>query len=694
MKKLVKIENLDCAACAAELEEELSAIEGLKEVSVDFVTQRVTYDYETDGANERAIDTISHFEEVRIVDGSAPRKKEKHLKEILSIVIAALFFLPALVLEYTAGGSAWGKWTSFGLYLGAFAAAGWLVVWAAARNVPKVFKNGFHPALLLDENLLMILAAAGAFALGQNMEGAIVMLLYDIGELLQSIAVASSRKSISSLAALKSATAVLIDGDGQREVDADELKAGDTVLIRKGDKIPADCVLREGVALLDTKSLTGEPVFREVNVGEEMLAGCVSTGGVVRAEVVRPSSESAVQKILDLVENSASKKAAPEKFITRFARWYTPAVVLVALLIAVLPPLIVNMHDGAVWSKWVLSALNLLVISCPCALIISVPLTYFSGVGSLAKCGVLAKGATYLDALAKVKAAAFDKTGTLTEGKFRVYRVNGERALHLAAAAERGSSHPLADALKEIETPCVAENAQELAGMGLRCQVEGKEVLVGGARLMRENNVEFTEPDGVHAVVYVAEEGRLVGSVEFEDCVKADAKEALEALKRAGVEHVAVLTGDSKARAEAALKGLPVDEICADLLPEEKPARAEKLKAHGALLYAGDGINDTPVMAVSDVAVSMGALGSDAAIEASDLVLASDSLSALPKALKTAKKTRKIVTENIVFSIAVKVALMALSVAGLIPLWAAVLGDVGVMLLAVINSMRMRRRIK
>ena len=687
MKKLVKIENLDCAACAAELEEELSAIKGLNEVSVDFVTQRVSYDYETDEANDMAVYTISHFEEVRIVDGNASQKKEKRLKEIISIVISACFFLPAFVLSFFESVN---EWIGFGLYLASFAAAGWLVVWAAVRNLPKVFKNGFHPALLLDENLLMLVAAAGAFALRESMEGAIVMLLYDIGELLQSVAVASSRKSISSLAALKSVAAILIDGETQREVSADELKAGDMIFIRKGDKIPADCVLREGNALLDTKSLTGEPVFREVNAGEEMLAGCVSVGGVVKAEVVRPSSESAVQKILDLVENSASKKAAPEKFITRFARWYTPIVVLVALIVAVVPPL----FQGYNFAQWIQTALNLLVISCPCALIISVPLTYFSGVGSLARCGVLAKGATYLDALSGVKAAAFDKTGTLTEGKFRVCRVNGERALLLAAAAERGSSHPLAEALREIDTPYNAENAEEIAGMGLRCTVEGKQILVGGARLMRENGVEFSEIEGVHAATYVAEEGVLVGSVEFEDSLKPDAKEALTALKKAGVGYIAVLTGDSKARAEAALKGLPVDEVCADLLPEEKPACAEKLKAHGALLYAGDGINDTPVMAASDVAVSMGSLGSDAAIEASDLVLASDNLSALPKAVKAAKKTRKIVTENIVFSIVVKVALMALSVAGFIPLWAAVLGDVGVMLLAVLNSMRMRRKIK
>ncbi len=691
MKKLVKIENLDCAACAAELAEELSSIKGLENVSVDFMTQRVTYEYATEEADQKAIYAISHFEEVRIADGSAPEKKERHLKDILSIAFSLAFFIPALVLELVKGETPWGKWISFGLYLGAFASAGWLVIWAGIRNIPKVFKNGFHPLFLLDENLLMVLAAVGAFALGSNMEGAIVMILYDIGELLQSIAVGTSRRAIKSLAALKSASAILLKGEEQSEIPADELKAGDKILIRKGDKIPADCILLSENAVLDTKSLTGEPVCREEVKGAEMLAGCVNVGDAIRAEVVRPSSESAVQKILDLVENSSSQKAAPEKFITKFARWYTPFVVLAALIVAFIPPL----FQGYNFSEWIMTALNLLVISCPCALIISVPLTYFSGVGSLARCGVLSKGASYLDVLAGVKVAAFDKTGTLTEGKFGVSKVNGDaRALTLAAAAERYSSHPLAEALKAVETDYVAENTEEIAGMGLACMIGGKRVLVGSERLLRERGVSFEPADTVSAVVYVAEEGVLVGSVEFEDKLKPDAKEALLALKKAGIEHIAVLTGDSPARAQAALKSLPVDEICAGLLPEDKPACAEKLKQRGKLMYTGDGINDTPVMAVSDIAVSMGTLGSDAAIEASDLVLASDSLSALPKAVRTAKKTKKIVTENIVFSIAVKAALMVCSILLPIPLWAAVLGDVGVMLLAVINSLRMRAKIR
>ena len=396
-------------------------------------------------------------------------------------------------------------------------------------------------------------------------------------------------------------------------------------------------------------------------------------------------------KILDMVENASAKKAAPEKFITRFARWYTPVVVLAALIVAVVPPL----FQGYNFGEWISRALNFLVISCPCALIISVPLTYFSGVGSLARCGVLSKGAVYLDQLAKVKVAAFDKTGTLTEGKFSVSAVHGEeRTLALASAVEANSSHPLAQAFAGVPTDFKAEDCEEIAGMGMSANVNGKRVLVGSARLMRERGVAFNRAETLASVVYVAEEGKVIGYVEIEDAVKEEAAQALADLKRAGVSVTAVLTGDTRARAEQALNGLLIDEIHADLLPEQKPECAKKLKARGTLLYVGDGINDTPVMAESDVAVSMGALGSDAAIEASDLVLASDRLSALPKAVKGAKKTRKIVAQNIAFSIAVKIALMILSLFGFIPLWAAVLGDVGVMLLAVLNSMRMRAKIK
>lgn len=686
MKKTIKIRNLDCAACAAELQEELEDIKGLSEVSVDFVGQRVSLCSDGEESFNKAIDVISHFEEVEIVDGNAPVKRERRLKEIVSIAVSLALFIPALVLQLLGQN----EWVVFGLYLAAFAAAGWSVLWSVCRNIPKAFKGGFHGGLLLDENLLMTVAAVGAFAIMESMEGAVVMILYQIGELLQAIAVGSSRGAITRLMELKSDSAILITPEGQEEITPEELAIGDEILLRKGDKIPVDCVLLSDTASIDAKSMTGEAYFKEALRGDELLSGCVNAGDAVHARVLRRAEESAAAKILELVENSASQKAKPEKFITKFARIYTPVVVLLALVIALVPPL----FQGYNFREWLIPALNFLVISCPCALIISVPLTYFSGVGSLARMGVLAKGAVYLDALAGVKAAAFDKTGTLTEGRFTVARVNGEeRVLRLAASLEKNSSHPLAQAFRDVACESAA-SCEECAGMGLKGVVNGKQVLVGNLRLMREHGVEAAETGGSMLAVYVAEEGVLLGSVEIADSLRPEALGALTALKKAGVEKIAVLTGDTRKRAEETLAGLPVDEICAELLPGQKPQRAAELKGEKKLLYVGDGINDTPVMAVSDVSVSMGGLGSDAAIEASDFVLATDDLSALPKAIRGAKKTRKIVAENIVFSIAVKVALMALSLFGFVPLWAAVLGDTGVMLLAVLNSMRMRRRIK
>lgn len=690
MEKVIKIRNLDCAVCAAELQEELSELSGIREVSVDFVGQRVKLDAESAEAFAGAVSVISHFEEVEIIDGNAPKKKERHLKELISVAVSTVFFLPALLCDILLGER--GEIAAFLLYLCAFAAAGWSVVWSVGKNIVRLFrqKHGTF-GVLFDENLLMLVASVGAFCIGQSMEGAAVMLLYQIGEYLQALAVGSSRGEIEKLMEMKSESAILLDGETQTEIPPEELREGDFILLRKGDRVPVDCLLEEGRTELDTKTLTGEAYLREVEAGEEMLAGCVNEGTAVRARVVRPYSDSAVAKILDLVENSTAQKAAPEKFITRFARWYTPVVVLLALILAVVPPLFL---DGD-FLPWITRALNLLVISCPCALIISVPLTYFSGVGTLARYGVLAKGAVYLDPLAKVKVAAFDKTGTLTEGKFSLAEVRGEpRAAELAAALERNSSHPLAQAFLSVSTSLRAEQCEELLGLGLTALVEGKRVFVGSARLMREQRIEFEEPDTPCGVIYVAEEGRLVGIVLIEDRIRADAASALAELKRAGVERTVVLTGDSERRTRAVLENLPIDVICSQLLPDQKPQRARALKGDGGLLYVGDGINDTPMMAESDVSVAMGGLGSDAAIEASDLVLASDNLSALPKALKAAKKTRKIVAQNIVFSLAVKFLLMVLSLFDLIPLVAAVFGDVGVMLLAVLNAMRMRGKIR
>ena len=695
MQKVINIKNLDCAGCAAELSEELNGIEGIHEAQADFLSQKVRLEYDNEKALEKAIYAISHFEEVEIVDeGAQEEKEESHLREIIFLSISAVFFVAGLVMQLL-GSLPWYSWGA--CYLVSFVLSGWSVVLNAGKNIVRAFSNGFHPLAIFDENVLMLIAAIGAIAIGEYMEAAAVMLLYQIGEFLQGVAVGSSRGAIKALLELKSESAILLEGAQQREVNPEELKAGDIILIRKGDKVAADCKLLEGETELDTKSLTGEAAYREVKAGGQLLSGSVNVGNAIKAEVLRPSSESAAAKILNMVENSSAKKAKPEKFITRFARIYTPVVVLLAVLIAVIPPL----FQGYNFTTWLVPAIEFLVISCPCALIISVPLTYFSGVGTLARYGVLTKGAVYLDELAKVQVASFDKTGTLTEGKFSIAKVHGERrGLELAAAAEKSSSHPLAQAFAGVETAFAAEDVEEIAGMGLSANIDGKRVLVGNLRLMQMNNLSVEPVESLSSVIYVAEEGKVIAAVEIDDKVKAEAKGALKELKESGIVHTAVLTGDSRARAEAILKELPLDEVHADLMPEQKIERARELKKFGPVMYVGDGINDTPVMTESDVSVAMGGLGSDAAVEASDFVLAGDSLSALPKALKGAKKTRKIVKQNIVFSITVKVALMAVSVAAAatsafaLPIWAAVFGDVGVMLLAVLNSMRMRGKIK
>lgn len=682
MRKVVQIRNLDCANCERELSEELLEVDGIEEANADFIHQKVTLAYSTQEAFERAVDLISHFEKVEIIDGNAPVKKDRKWKELCSVLVSLALFVPALVL-WIVGEN---EWISFALFLSSAVAAGWQVVYSAVKNIFRAFKSKRLSALL-DENLLMLIASVGAFVIGQSMEGAAVLLLYQVGEYLQSLAVGSSRNAIQTLAALKSGSAILLNGKTQTEVAPEELCVGDTVLLRKGDKVAADCRVLEGSTHVDTKSLTGESDLREVGVGAELLSGYVVCGNAVKAEVLRKSDESAVAKILEMVENATQNKAKPEKFITRFARYYTPIVVLLALAVAIVPPL----FDGYNFARWVRSALNFLVISCPCALMISVPLTYFSGVGALARAGVLCKGAVYLDVLCSTRVAAFDKTGTLTEGKFTVSSVKGEeRALLLAAAVERASSHPLAQAFASIETPYRAECVQEIAGRGLSAVIDGKKVLVGSAKFLQENGIVRTEEEGI----CVAEEGAFVGSVAVCDRIKEGAGQAIESLKRAGIAKTVVLTGDGKRHAEEALEGIPVDEIYADLLPAQKLECAKRLKEEGGLLYAGDGINDTPVMAESDVSFAMGGLGSDAAIETGDFVLITDSLDCIPKTMRVAKKTRKIVFENIVFSIAVKIALMGISLFGIVPLWLAVFGDVGVMLLAVLNSMRMRRKIK
>ena len=701
MKKKLQLKNLDCANCARALEEEIAALDGVTHASVDFMRQSLTLEYESEAALAAAIGKANSFEDVRVAEEGESKAKgvwREHRGEAVSVIVAAVLLIAGIILEeaFADAGGVLAVYSLFGetvlltpallaayiLFAGAYFTVGWKILWETCKNIAH--------GRIFDENFLMTLASVGAIVLGQYAEAAEVMVLYCLGELLQGIAVGSSRRSIASLMDLKSETATILSADGERTVPPEEIRKGDILLVRAGEKIAADGVVVRGETELDTKSLSGEAMLRPVTVGDAVLGGSINTGGVIEVRAEKDYSDSTVAKILDLVENSAAKKAKSEKFITKFAKIYTPVVVCAALLVAFLAPAFTGNY-AANLGAWVYRALTFLVISCPCALVISVPLSYFSGIGFAAKFGILVKGSTGLDALAKAQIAAFDKTGTLTYGNFAIGQVHGdkERALAVAAAAEKNSSHPVAEAFAHIPTPYTGVNAKELAGRGVVCEIEGKTALAGNKKLLEEYGV--SAPDfGGGTLVYVALGGEYLGCAVIEDKVKENAGEAVAALRAQGMRACYMLTGDNKERAEAVAAEVGLDGVYAGLLPDEKLNVARRLKEQGSLLYAGDGINDAPVLVEADAGVSMGGVGSDAAIEASEVVLMRDDLSLLPLGRRIAKRTRGIVLQNIVFSILIKVAVMVLGLFDLIPLGIAVLADVGVMMLAVLNSFRTR----
>ena len=613
------------------------------------------------------------------------KKQKKTLRCILGSTV-----LFAVVWAVTALASL-PPWWEFLLYLLPYALIGWDILWKAVRNI----KNG----QVFDENFLMALATIGAFGCGEYREGVAVMLFYQVGELFQSVAVSRSRASIAQLMDIRPDSAN-VERDGQVvTVDPEEVAVDEIIVIRAGERVPLDGTVVEGASALDTAALTGESMPRDVAAGDEVVSGCVNLSGLLRVKVSRPFGQSTVAKILDLVENSAAKKAKAEHFITKFARYYTPAVVLCAVALAVLPPLV----GLGTWRTWVLRALNFLVVSCPCALVISIPLSFFGGIGGASRQGILVKGGNYLEALAKADTVVFDKTGTLTQGRFAVTEVSpvgmsGQELLELAAQAEQFSTHPIARSILTAwgGTPDRDRVAQveELAGRGLRVQVDGKTVLAGNERLMTENGIVLPEqPAAPGTVIYLALEGQYAGRLVIADQLKPGAKEAIQALKAAGVGRTVMLTGDSEAAGQAAAQELGLDQVYAQLLPGDKVDRVEALlkeKAPGrTLVYVGDGINDAPVLSRADVGVAMGAMGSDAAIEAADVVLMDDDLKKLSRAVAIARKTMTIVKENTIFAIGVKLAVLALSAAGLVGLWWAVFADVGVSVIAVLNASRM-----
>ena len=605
-------------------------------------------------------------------------------KKMLARILAAAALLAGASLSGAQG------LLRLALFLIPYAVIGWDVLRNAGRNIV----NG----QVFDENFLMSVATLGALGCGEYAEAVAVMLFYQVGELFQSVAVGRSRRSIAALMDIRPDYANVEREGAVEQLDPDEVAVGEIILIKAGERVPLDGQVVEGSSALDTSALTGESLPRDVAAGDEVISGCVNLSGLLRVRVTKPFGQSTVAKILDLVENSGSKKAKAEHFITKFARYYTPCVVFAALALAVVPSLI----DGR-WLMWLQRALIFLVVSCPCALVISIPLTFFGGIGGASRQGILVKGGNYLEALAKTGIVVFDKTGTLTRGDFSVTEVvpdgmSREELLELAAHAEHWSDHPISRSIqtewgKEVETQRVGE-VTEVAGHGVQAVVDGKTVLAGNDKLLARAGIPV--PQGIEAVgsiVYVAADGRYAGYILISDRVKPGAREAIAALKACGVGRTVMLTGDAPRAAQAVAGEVGLDEVYAQLLPQEKVEQVERLltekKAGEQLIFVGDGINDAPVLSRADIGVAMGAMGSDAAIEAADIVLMDDALEKLPRAISIARKTRAIVWQNIVFALGIKFLVLILSALGRANMWMAVFADVGVCVIAILNAGRM-----
>lgn len=607
-------------------------------------------------------------------------------KRGIKIIISAILFVLALVIPFS------NEWINNGLFIISYLVVGFEILKKAVRNIfrGKVF----------DENFLMAVATIGAFAIGEFPEAVAVMLFYQVGELFQSYAVDKSRKSIASLMDIRPDYAN-IEKDGKIEkVDPDEVKIGDIIIVKTGEKIPLDGVVVEGRSSLDTMALTGESVPRVVKTEDEVLSGCINKDGLLKIRVTKEFGESTVSKILDLVENASSKKSKSENFITKFAKYYTPTVVIIAVLLAFIPPIILK--DFNTFSVWLYRALSFLVVSCPCALVISIPLSFFGGIGGASKMGILIKGSNYLEALANTETVVFDKTGTLTEGIFEVQDIYAEgiekdELLRIVAHAENYSNHPIAKSVKKAYNKEIDEkiikNPQELSGKGIWAKIDEKDILVGNEKLMLEEKIDFKKCDEVGTILYVAIDKKYVGYVLIADKIKQDSPKTIRELKAMNIKETVMLTGDKKEVGEYVAKKLNMDKVYTELLPDGKVEKVEELlkqkSENGKLVFVGDGINDAPVLTISDIGVAMGGLGSDAAIEAADIVIMTDETSKISKAINLSKKTMRIVRENIIFAIFVKIAVLVLTAFGASTMWEAVFADVGVSVIAIINALRM-----
>ena len=684
------LEGLNCANCARKIEEKVGKMEGVKESNLNFTTTTLNVKLERKVKEEHAINEIKkivealepHVKVEKKVSGKTNVQRAK-FEVKPTLIIGTILYLIAVIGDFKGA-------LALILFVASYLLIGGKVVLTAIKNIAR--------GQLFDENFLMTVATIGAFSISEYPEAVAVMLFYEIGETIQGYAVNRSRSSISSLMDIRADYAnIIIDGK-EKKVSPETVKVEDIILVKPGEKIPLDGIVVEGESFVDTSALTGESVPRKIAVNDEILSGGINTNGVLKVKVTKKFGESTVSRILEMVENAANKKANTEKFITKFAKVYTPIVVALAILIAVVPSIFIK---DALFSTWLYRALVFLVVSCPCALVVSVPLGFFAGIGGASKKGVLVKGSNYLELLKDLETVVFDKTGTLTEGVFTVTEINTnniqkEKLIEVAAMAESFSNHPIAISIikeygKEIDKE-VIEEYEEIAGHGIKAVINNEEVLIGNAKLMNQFNISYNEVDSIGTVVYCAINGEFKGSIVISDKIKENADEALINLKAAGVKKTVMLTGDNKKTAEKVGEKVNIDEVHSELLPLGKVKEVEKLlkasNKNGRLAFVGDGVNDAPVLARADIGIAMGGIGSDAAIEAADVVLMKDDINALVDAINVSKKTNKILWQNIIFALGVKVIVMVLGTFGIANMWTAVFADVGVTIIAIINSTR------
>ena len=703
-KEDIILGGLTCAHCAEVIGDKVQSIDGVKNSHLNFVNKKLTLEIDSDINKDKVINSV-----IELIDSIEPgldiqvqnksesakeikkveKKKDNSKKDLFKIIAGVLVFIFAFYQEATGIESRY----SLIVFIVSYILVGGDVLYKALKNI----KNG----RIFDENFLMTVATVGAISIGEPSEAVGVMLFYKIGEYLQELAVGKSRKSISDLMQIRPDVANLKVGNSLKVVDPEEVEIGDYIVVKPGEKVPLDGLVVEGNSMVDTSALTGESVLRTVNKGDELLSGFINKNALLTVQVTKDFSESTVSKILDMVENASSKKSKTENFISVFSRYYTPIVVTLAALLAILPPVFIK---GALFSEWIHRGLIFLVVSCPCALVLSIPLSYFSGIGVASKHGILIKGSNYLEALRYVDTVVFDKTGTLTEGVFDVVKVKSvdvseDELMKFASIAEANSNHPIAKSIlkyydKQIDLNKI-EEYEEIAAHGIKAKYENSTVLAGNEKLMKTNNIKIERSTEIGTIVYVAVNNKFVGYIVIADKIKEDSKDAIKKIKEQGIKKTVMLTGDNKDVADSVAKRLKLDKVFSNLLPNEKVEKIEELYLSRSekekIAFVGDGINDAPVLARVDVGIAMGGLGSDAAIEAADIVIMTDEPSKIAQGIKISKKTYKIVWQNIIFALAVKLIVLILGAAGMASMWEAVFADVGVALIAVLNAMRIMK---